>query len=181
MFYQSPHVRRGKRTDRPRLTHNPDGSTKKRQSWNDTVAQAFIDLGVKDSEMMVVYLVAFLSCWLCIFVFSSGDPKFIRPETFKIASIMAVRRKVVNLAVPVLARIYHGLNKIATSTYVGSSNACFLVHYVYGWLSHYFGTYFPMSNKVIGPWMVDFSGEGGFVLAHIMGCEFVFQEQGHTH
>ena len=65
----SPPVRRGKRTHRPRLTHNPDGSTKKRQSWNDIVAQAFIDLGVEDSEMMAVYLAAFLSYWLCIFVF----------------------------------------------------------------------------------------------------------------
>ena len=106
---------------------------------------------------------------------------------------MAVRCKVVNLAVPVLARIYHGLNKIVTSTYVGSSNACFLVHYVYGWLSHYFDTYFPMSKKVVGPWMVDFSREGGAKPfdensaqkvdshQHIMGCEFVFQEQGYTH
>ena len=114
--------------------------TKKRQSWNDTIAQAFIDLGVENSEMMAVYLAAFLSCWLCIFIFLSGDPEFIRPKTFKIASIMAVRRKVVNLDVPVLARIYHGLNKITTSTYVGSSNACFPVHYVYRWLSHYLNT-----------------------------------------
>ena len=97
----------------------------------------------------------------CIFVFSSGDPEFIHLETFKIASIMAVRCKVVNLAVPVLARIYHGLNKIATFTYAGSSDACFSVHYVYGWLSHYFDTYFPMSKKVVRPWMVDFFGEGG--------------------
>ena len=47
------------------------------------------------------------------------------------------------------------------STYAGSSNACFPVHYVYGWLSHYFDTYFPMSNKVVGPWIIDFSGKGG--------------------
>ena len=73
---------------------------------------------------------------------------------------MAVRRKVVNLAVPILACIYHGLNKIATSTYAGSSDACFPVHYVYGWLSHYFDIYFPMSDKVVGPWIVDFFWRG---------------------
>ena len=73
---------------------------------------------------MDVYLATFLSCWLCVFVFSSGDPEFLRPETFKIASIRTVRHKV-NLAVPVLARIYHGLNKIATSTCVDSSTHVF--------------------------------------------------------
>ena len=77
--------------------------TKKRQSWNDTIAQTFIDLGVENSEMMAVYLAAFLSCWLCVFVFSSGDLEFLCLETFKIASIMAIRHKVVNLVVSVLA------------------------------------------------------------------------------
>ena len=99
---------------------------------------------------MDVYLAAFLSCWLCVFVFSSGDPEFLCLETFKIASKMTVRHKVVNLVVLVLARIYHRLNKIVTSTHAGSSEACFPVHYVYGWLSHYFDTYFPMFNKVVG-------------------------------
>ena len=73
---------------------------------------------------------------------------------------MVVAHKSVNLAIPILARIYHGLNRIATSTYAGSSDACFPVHYVYGWLSRYFDTYFPLSNEVTGPWMIDFSGEG---------------------
>ena len=60
-----------------------------------------------------------------------------------------------------MARIYHGLNKIATSTHVGSSNACFPVHYVYEWLSRYFDTYFPLSNEISKPWMVNFFGKGG--------------------
>ena len=36
----------------------------------------------------------------------------------------------------------------------------FPMHYVYGWLSHYFDTYFPMSNEIAGFWMVKFSKEG---------------------
>ena len=106
-------------------------------------------------------MVVFLSCWLCVFVFSSENSEFVWPETFKIASLMAVAYKTVNLAVPVLTRIYHGLNRIATSTHAGSSDACFPVHYVYGWLSRYFDTYFLLSNEVTGPWMVNFSGKGG--------------------
>ena len=34
------------------------------------------------------------------------------------------------------------------------------IYYVYGWLSRYFDTYFPLSNEVTGPGMVNFSGEG---------------------
>ena len=83
-----------------------------------------------------------------------------RPKTFKIASLVVVVHKTVNLAVPILARIYHGLNKIAIFIYVGSSNACFLIHYVYGWLSRYFDVYFPLSNEVIESWMVNFFREG---------------------
>ena len=51
---------------------------------------------------MDVYFAVFLSCWFCVFVFLSGDPEFICPETFKIASLMAVAHKIVNLVVPVL-------------------------------------------------------------------------------
>ena len=160
MFYQRSLVRRGRRTHRPKFTRNPSGLTKKCQSWNNTITQAYADLRVENSKRIDVYLAAFLSCWLCIFVFPSGDLEFLRLETFKIASIMAIRRKVVNLDVPVLARIYHGLNKIVTSTHAGSSEACFPIYYVHGWLSHYFDTYFPMSNKVVGPWMVDFFWRG---------------------
>ena len=95
MFYQRPSVRKGKITHRPSLTHNPNGLTKKHQSWNDIVAQAYADLRVENNERMNVYLVAFLSCWLCVFVFPSGDLEFPRPETFKIVNIMVVRHKVV--------------------------------------------------------------------------------------
>ena len=109
---------------------------------------------------MDVNLAAFLFCWICVFVFLTGDPEFVCPETFKITSIMTTGRKIINLAFLVLAHIYHELNTIATSTYAGSSHACFPMYYLYGWLSHYFDIYFLMSNEITRPWMVKFLREG---------------------
>ena len=98
MVYPRPPIRRDKRTHRPKLTRNPGGLIRKHQSWQDIVAKTYAELGVVNSDRMNVYLVAFLSCWICVFVFSSGDPEFVRPETFKIASIMAIGHKTINLA-----------------------------------------------------------------------------------
>ena len=150
MVYSRPPIRKEKKSARPRSICNPNGLTKKHQFWRDTVAKTYVDLEIVDDKVDI-YLATFLSCWLCVFVFPSENSEFVRLKTFKIASLMAVAHKTVNLAVPVLARIYHGLNRIATSTHEGSSDVCFPVHYVYGWLSRYFDTYFPLSNKVIGP------------------------------
>ena len=160
LVYSRPPIRKEKKLARPKTTCNPNGLTRKRQFWRDTVAKAYVDLRIVDDKVDI-YLAAFLSCWLCVFVFPSENSKFMRPEIFKIASRMAVAHKIVNLAIPILARIYHGLNRIATSTHAGSFDACFPVHYVYRWLSRYFDTYFPLSNEVTGPWMVNFSGENG--------------------
>ncbi|KAL0302570.1 UNVERIFIED_CONTAM: hypothetical protein Scaly_3028100 [Sesamum calycinum] len=61
------------------------------------------------------------------------DVNFIRPSTFKMASLMANGRRV-NLDIPVLASIYEGLNTVATS---------------------------QKPAKLRGPKMTRFSGEGG--------------------
>jgi hypothetical protein len=58
-----------------------------------------------------VYLVTFLSCWLCKFVFPSKDIGYIRPSTFKVASMMVTGRQS-SLAIPVLASIFKGLKEI---------------------------------------------------------------------
>ena len=74
LVYPRPPVRKGRRTHRPKFTHNHSGLTKKRQSWNDTVAQAYVDLGVENSERMDVYLVAFfflLALCFCLFKWRS--------------------------------------------------------------------------------------------------------------
>ncbi|KAL0340153.1 UNVERIFIED_CONTAM: hypothetical protein Sradi_4532100 [Sesamum radiatum] len=58
-----------------------------------------------------VYLVAYLACWLCVFVLPGKDVNSIRPSTFKMASLMVNGRRV-NLAILVLASIYEGLNTV---------------------------------------------------------------------
>ena len=81
----------------------------------------------------------FLSCWLCAFVLPSEEGNFIRPETFKIASLMASGKRV-SLAIPILTSIYHGLNKISNSSQLDHVRVCFPIHYVYGWLAYYLKT-----------------------------------------
>uniref|UniRef100_M1BMX6 Aminotransferase-like plant mobile domain-containing protein n=1 Tax=Solanum tuberosum TaxID=4113 RepID=M1BMX6_SOLTU len=84
---------------------------------------------------------------------------FIWPETFKIASLMASGKRV-SLAVPVLASIYHGLNKISNSSQLDHIRVCFPIHYVYGWLAYYLKTHYPLTSGPSLPRMVVYSGEG---------------------
>jgi len=80
--------------------------------WSPDEEKVFADMGIEDNLKQEVHLAAFLSCWLCIFVFPSKKGSYIRPGTFKIVSRMA-RGDVFSLAVPVLASIYNGLNRIS--------------------------------------------------------------------
>ena len=80
LIYPRPPIHSGRRTHRLNLTRNLGGLIRKRQSWQDTIAKAYAELGVVNSERMDVYLAAFLSCWICVFVFRSGDPEFVRPK-----------------------------------------------------------------------------------------------------
>jgi len=76
-------------------------------------------------------LAAFLSCWLCTFALPEDEKGFIRPDTFEVASKMAARCTF-SLAVPVLARIYQGLNGIFTTTKLSNSMSFFPANYPYG-------------------------------------------------
>ncbi|KAH0720111.1 hypothetical protein KY284_005141 [Solanum tuberosum] len=87
------------------------------------------------------------------------EGNFIRPETFKIASLMASGKRV-SLAVPVLASIYHGLNKISNSSQLDHIRVCFPIYYVYGWLAYYLKTHYPLTSGPSLPRMVVYSGEG---------------------
>ncbi|KAA0048379.1 hypothetical protein E6C27_scaffold264G00980 [Cucumis melo var. makuwa] len=79
------------------------------------------------------------------------------------ASLMAAGT-IYSLAVLVLANIYHGLGLITkASNPIGRMDFHFPMHYVHGWLAHYFGTHYPLSTKVRGPKMTNFSGEGGSI------------------
>ncbi|KAL0308901.1 UNVERIFIED_CONTAM: hypothetical protein Sradi_5832400 [Sesamum radiatum] len=76
------------------------------------------------------------------------------------ASLMANDRRV-NLAIPVLASIYEGLNTIATSPKPTGTSHSFPIHLVYAWLVCYSKTYYSIWQELCGPKMMRFSGEGG--------------------
>jgi len=62
-----------------------------------------------------------------------------------------------NLAVPMLASIYHGLNGLTTATKPYHSRSFFPWHYLHGWLIHYFKTHHVLQPPP-GPLMVRSSG-----------------------
>uniref|UniRef100_A0A9I9E6I7 Aminotransferase-like plant mobile domain-containing protein n=1 Tax=Cucumis melo TaxID=3656 RepID=A0A9I9E6I7_CUCME len=68
----------------------------------------FAELAIRDDLKDETYLAAFLSCWLCFFVFPQKR-SFLHPGVFRVASLMAACT-IYSLAVPVLANIYHGLD-----------------------------------------------------------------------
>ncbi|KAL0293011.1 UNVERIFIED_CONTAM: hypothetical protein Sradi_6960900 [Sesamum radiatum] len=75
------------------------------------------------------------------------------------ASLMANGRRV-NLAIPVLASIYEGLNTIATSPKPAGTSHSFPIHFIYAWLACYFKTHYSVWQELRGPKMTRFSGEG---------------------
>nr|GME01768.1 ABC transporter G family member 11 [Ipomoea batatas] len=86
--------------------------------------------------------------------------RLIRYTTFKMASLMATGQRL-NLAIPVLASIYDGLNTISNSANPGQADSRFSLHYVYGWLSFYYDTHFANDLVSASPLMITYSGEGG--------------------
>ncbi|KAA0059654.1 putative mitochondrial protein [Cucumis melo var. makuwa] len=85
---------------------------------------------------------------------------FLRPGVFRVASLMAAGT-IYSLAVPVLTNIYHGLGLITkASNLIGRMDFHFPMHYVHGWLAHYFGTHYPLPTEVRGPKITNFSGKG---------------------
>ena len=72
----------------------------------------------------------------------------IRPGVFRIASLMA-DGAICSLAIPMLANIYHGLGLITkASNMIGRMDFHISMHYVHGWLTHYFSTHYPLLTKV---------------------------------
>ncbi|KAK6144781.1 hypothetical protein DH2020_021601 [Rehmannia glutinosa] len=149
-----------KRVARPKSTYNPLGNLDVHGEWSPAEKAYFSKINIKESLREETYLAAFLACWLCVFVLPNDDINMIRPNTFKMAGIMASGRTV-GLAVPVLASIYKGLNKIAGSSRPSRVCSTFPVHFIHGWLAHYFKTHHQVWQGVRGPKMTTFSGEGG--------------------
>nr|GME01302.1 ABC transporter G family member 11 [Ipomoea batatas] len=161
--YQAPPARKetkGRRS-RPKATYNPSGIIDAFEGWSSVSDVPFVTLGLPRIQEEEIYLAAFLACWLCVFVLPSTPSHAIRPETFRMACIMAQGRRVC-LAVPVLASIYHGLNLVSRAISPGFIKSTFPYHYLYGWLSAYLNTHFEAPNLMSPrPRMVSFSGEGG--------------------
>ncbi|KAK4380801.1 hypothetical protein Sango_3029100 [Sesamum angolense] len=145
---------------RPKSTHNPLGDIATHERWSTAEDALFAKLCIERSLKEEVYLAAYLACWLCLFVLPGNDVNSIRPSTFKMASLMANGRRV-NLAIPVLASIYEGLNTIATSPKPAGTSHSFPIHFVYAWLACYFKTHYSVWQELRGPKMTRFSGEGG--------------------
>ncbi|KAL0293045.1 UNVERIFIED_CONTAM: hypothetical protein Sangu_2524800 [Sesamum angustifolium] len=158
--YHPPPPRKEKKTVRPKSTHNPLGDIATHERWSTAEDALFAKLCIERSLKEEVYLAAYLACWLCLFVLPDNDVNSIRPSTFKMVSLMANGRRV-NLAIPVLASIYEGLNTIATSPKPAGTSHSFPIHFVYAWLACYFKTHYSVWQELRGPKMTRFSGEGG--------------------
>ena len=138
----------------PTKTHNPSGQILPYEiCWSQNELDAFKGLGVLKEKRDNTYLVAYLSCWLCVFILLKTGHRRIRLETFETASLMALDYTF-SLAVPVLASLYRGLNGISYVAKPFYSRSFFLCHYLYGWLAHYFLTHDVLRPAPLGPLMV---------------------------
>ncbi|XP_047263597.1 uncharacterized protein LOC107880006 [Capsicum annuum] len=87
--YEADPVRKEKKSIRLKSTHNPTGTIPSAAKWSSADDVTFSTLRVGYGHRVDTYLAAFLSCWLCSFVFPSKDGDFIRPGTFRIAAMIA--------------------------------------------------------------------------------------------
>ncbi|KAG5541834.1 hypothetical protein RHGRI_021618 [Rhododendron griersonianum] len=117
-------------------------------------------MGVEKDVKEETNLDALLSYWLCVFMLPNKQVDQIRPGVFKVASMMAQGKRF-SLAVPVLASIYHGLREITSSPNPSKCGTAFPIHYVYGWLSRYYDSYFLSASTkfTCGARMVRLGGE----------------------
>ncbi|KAH6786184.1 hypothetical protein C2S52_000088 [Perilla frutescens var. hirtella] len=173
--YSKPPLRKEKKIVRPKSTHNPTGEIKVHKTWTAKEKMPFEKLDVKERYVTQTYLAAYLSYWLCSFVLPEDDANLIRPETFKMASMMASGREVA-LTVPVLASIYRVLNDISSSLELIPVQATFPIHFVYSWLGCYFKTHFSLNKEMHTPRMIHYSGEGGAMYYDHVQARAHFQE-----
>ncbi|KAA0043323.1 hypothetical protein E6C27_scaffold110G002340 [Cucumis melo var. makuwa] len=75
--YDKPTTRKQKKTSRSKSTQNPDGSKIQAREWSSRESMLFAELGIKDDLKDETYLAAFLSCWLCLFVFPQKGSFFV--------------------------------------------------------------------------------------------------------
>ncbi|KAL0415686.1 UNVERIFIED_CONTAM: hypothetical protein Slati_3400500 [Sesamum latifolium] len=103
--YHSPPPRKENKTVQPKSTLNSLSNIESNEKWSTADETLFSKLSIKGNFKEETYLVAYLACWLCVFVLPNKDVNSIRPSTFKMASTMASDQRV-SLAIPALASIY---------------------------------------------------------------------------
>ncbi|KAL2931549.1 Hexon-interlacing protein [Bienertia sinuspersici] len=126
------------------------------ESWSNK-HEALIILDVPKEHCQQTYLAAFLSCWLCAFVFPLKNLGCIRPSVFKPASQLASGQRT-SLVIPVLASIYRGLNELSHSSTPGRQCSNFPTHYVYAWTAQYFRSHRMSVHNFAGAQMIAFHG-----------------------
>ena len=132
--YDKPTTWKQKKASHSKSTQNPDGSKIQAHEWSSRESILFAELGIRYNLKDETYLAAFLSCWLCLFVFLQKG-SFLRPRVFRAASLMATGT-IYSLEVLILANIYHGLGLITkASNSIGHINFHFPTYYIYGWLT----------------------------------------------
>ena len=141
---------KAKRYSSSKATWNPTRYISEPKEHSEEAKVVFVNLGINDELVEQTYLSALLSCWLCTFVLPSEEANTIRPNTFKVASMMASDQEL-SLAIPVLTSIYKSFNKIASSST--------LAHYLYAWLAYYFNAHYLIPIALTGPKMTEYSGE----------------------
>ena len=129
----------GKSSETNKITY-PSGSIDKSRIRSKKSIHPFKELNAPPHIQDNVYLTTFLSCWLCKFVFPSKDVGFIRPSTFKVASMMATKRQF-SLAIPFLASIFKGLKEVQSALSVNARDIPFPVYFPSSWLAEKFGTH----------------------------------------
>ncbi|KAL2498373.1 PMD domain-containing protein [Abeliophyllum distichum] len=138
-------IRRPVVTDRPKETLCRDKS-----NWNSS-------LSVDEEEELEI--AAYLSLWLCRFIFPSRDDYL---GTFKIASRMAAK-STYSLVPPILASIYRGLTETSNciaSHDIGSIKYAFPGHFLYAWVATYFlrGIYSNIDKSIGRPIIRRYAG-----------------------
>ena len=91
-------------------------------------------------ERTETFPVAFLSCWLCLFVLPVRGAGCTRPGTFSVASSVE-RGQAYCLSSVILARIYRGLGEIYRFAHPGRKGGHTPWYFLYAWTTKYFRTY----------------------------------------
>ncbi|KAL2901553.1 E3 ubiquitin-protein ligase TRIM71 [Bienertia sinuspersici] len=145
--YNAPMKRKKYNDAPPKSTYNPSGKLADQPlEWSTKELHLFNSLGIEvEGRRETTYVAAFLSCWLCVFVFLENEDRLIKPATFEVIVLMA-RSETFSLAIPVIEGIYRGLNVTSRFPNPSYSSVYFPAHYLYGWLAIYFNI-----NHVMDP------------------------------